>query len=120
VILFDIDGLAEPVLRRAIDEGYAVLRVLFAVVAPLMLWRLVAVARRMPQWGLGWMLGCLCMAVVFGDPDSGGVVDSLTVQLPGRRRQVREFTVITLLGLLRRRLLEKDATGQDATDQDGT
>lgn len=54
--------------------------------------------------------GTVCMAVVIGDPDSGGVVDSLTVQLPGRRRQVREFTVITLLGLLRRRLLEQDGT----------
>jgi signal transduction histidine kinase len=56
---------AEVDLIRAIDEGYAVLRVVFAVVAPLMLWRLVAVARRLPQWRLGWMLGCLCMAVVF-------------------------------------------------------
>lgn len=54
--------------------------------------------------------GTVCMAVVIGDPDSGGVVDSLTVQLPGRRRQVREFTVITLLGLLRRRLLEQGGT----------
>jgi len=56
---------AETDLIRAIDEGYAVLRVVFAVVAPLMLWRLVAVARRLPQWRLGWMLGCLCMAVAF-------------------------------------------------------
>jgi nicotinamide mononucleotide (NMN) deamidase PncC len=52
--------------------------------------------------------GTVCLAVVLGDPDAGGLVDSMRVQLPGRRRQVREFTVITLLGLLRRRLLEQD------------
>ena len=52
--------------------------------------------------------GTVCLAVVLGDPDTDGLVDSLQVRLPGRRRQVREFTVITLLGLLRRRLLEQD------------
>jgi nicotinamide-nucleotide amidase len=52
--------------------------------------------------------GTVCLAVAVGDPDEGGVVDSLEVRLPGRRRQVREFSVITLLGLLRRRLLELD------------
>ncbi len=52
--------------------------------------------------------GTVCMAVVIGDPEHGGSVSSLEVRLPGRRRQVREFTVITLLGLLRRRLLELD------------
>lgn len=52
--------------------------------------------------------GTVCLAVVVGDPDAGGAVDSLEVRLPGRRRQVREFSVITLLGLLRRRLLELD------------
>jgi hypothetical protein len=43
---------------------------------------------------------------VIGDPDAGGVVDSMRVQLPGGRRQIREFTVITVLGLLRRHLVE--------------
>lgn len=52
--------------------------------------------------------GTVCLAVAIGDPEAGGVVDSIEVRLPGRRRQVREFTVITLLGLLRRRLLELD------------
>jgi nicotinamide-nucleotide amidase len=55
--------------------------------------------------------GTVCLAVVVGDPADGGVVDSLQVRLPGRRHQVREFTVITLLGLLRRRLLELDGAG---------
>jgi nicotinamide mononucleotide (NMN) deamidase PncC len=50
--------------------------------------------------------GTVCMAVVVGDPEAGGVVDSLRVQLPGGRRQIREFTVITVLGLLRRHLVE--------------
>jgi nicotinamide-nucleotide amidase len=52
--------------------------------------------------------GTVCLAVVLGDPDDGGTVESIQVRLPGRRRQVREFTVITLLGLLRRQLLERD------------
>lgn len=52
-------------LIGAIDGGYAVLRIVFACVAPLMIWRLVAVARRLPNWRLGWMLGFLCMAIVF-------------------------------------------------------
>ena len=49
--------------------------------------------------------GTVCMAVVVGDPEDGGVVDSMRVQLPGGRRQIREFTVITVLGLLRRHLV---------------
>lgn len=48
--------------------------------------------------------GTVCLAVVIGDPESGGLVESTTVHLPGRRRQVRELTVISLLALLRRRL----------------
>ena len=52
--------------------------------------------------------GTVCLAVCVGDPEDGGVVESLELRLPGRRRQVREFSVITLLGLLRRRLLELD------------
>jgi nicotinamide-nucleotide amidase len=55
--------------------------------------------------------GTVCLAVAIGDPAAGGVVDSMAVRLPGRRHQVREFTVITLLGLLRRRLLERDEVG---------
>jgi nicotinamide-nucleotide amidase len=55
--------------------------------------------------------GTVCLAVAIGDPAAGGVVDSMEVRLPGRRHQVREFTVITLLGLLRRRLLELDGAG---------
>lgn len=49
--------------------------------------------------------GTVCMAVCLGDPDAGGDQESVEVRLPGRRRQVREFAVISLLGLLRRRLL---------------
>lgn len=52
-------------LLTAIDAGYAVLRIVFACVAPLMIWRLATVARRLPSWRSGWMLGCLCMACVF-------------------------------------------------------
>ena len=59
-----------------------------------------------PQEGIA--PGTVCMAVVLGDPERGGSVTSTTVRLPGRRPQVREFTVITLLGLLRRELLGAD------------
>ena len=55
--------------------------------------------------------GTVCLAVAIGDPAAGGVVDSMEVRLPGRRHQVREFSVITLLGLLRRRLLDLDGAG---------
>ena len=55
--------------------------------------------------------GTVCMAVVVGDPAAGGGIESLEVRLPGRRRQVREFTVITLLGMLRRALLASDDDG---------
>lgn len=49
--------------------------------------------------------GTVCMAVCLGDPGDGGEQESVEVRLPGRRQQVREFAVISLLGLLRRRLL---------------
>jgi signal transduction histidine kinase len=52
-------------LMNAYDEGYAVLRIVFALVAPLMLWRLWHAARSLPSWRAGWMLGCLCMATTF-------------------------------------------------------
>ncbi len=67
----------------------------------------------------GRPVGTVCMAVVVGAPGSGGrlgsapadrtedpepVVGHLEVRLPGGRRQIREFSVITLLGLLRRHL----------------
>jgi nicotinamide-nucleotide amidase len=50
--------------------------------------------------------GTVCLAVVVGDPDAGGSAASVELRLPGRRDQVREFAVISLLGLLRRHLLE--------------
>lgn len=49
--------------------------------------------------------GTVCLAVCIGDPADGGDQEAVELRLPGRRRQVREFTVISLLGLLRRRLL---------------
>ena len=55
--------------------------------------------------------GTVCLAVAIGAPGSGAaatepdLVDSIEVLLPGRRQQVREFSVISLLGLLRRHLV---------------
>jgi nicotinamide mononucleotide (NMN) deamidase PncC len=59
-----------------------------------------------PDESEGRKPGTVCLAVVVGDPDDGGVVQTMEVRLPGRRAQVREFSVITLLGLLRRMLLD--------------
>ncbi|MCP4437262.1 MAG: competence/damage-inducible protein A [Actinomycetia bacterium] len=59
-----------------------------------------------PDESEGQPPGTVCLAVVIGDPDDRGVVETMEVRLPGRRKQVREFTVITLLGLLRRRLVD--------------
>ena len=36
-------------------------------------------------------------------------VESVQLQLPGDRRRIREFTVISALNLLRQRLLERSA-----------
>jgi nicotinamide-nucleotide amidase len=50
--------------------------------------------------------GTVCLAVAIGEPGAeGSLLDSTELRLPGRRQQVREFTVISLLGLLRRHLL---------------
>ena len=67
-----------------------------------------------PEPAEGHQPGTVCLAVVIGDPDDGGVVVSAALLLPGRRNQIREFTVISLLGLLRRELLamsESEHTG---------
>jgi nicotinamide-nucleotide amidase len=47
----------------------------------------------------GRAVGTVCMAV-----DVSGDVTSLEVRLPGRRRQIREFTCISVLNLLRTKL----------------
>jgi nicotinamide-nucleotide amidase len=53
----------------------------------------------------GRPVGTVCMAVVLGAGESE-VRDTLEVRFPGGRRQIREFGSISLLALLRRRLLE--------------
>ena len=67
-----------------------------------------------PEESEGHPAGTVCVAVVIGDPDDGGVEVATTLRLPGRRNQVREFTVISLLGLLRRELLARDAADDGA------
>lgn len=49
----------------------------------------------------GRSVGTVCLGVALGD-----VVHTAEVRLPGRRNQVREFTVITVLAMLRRLLLD--------------
>jgi nicotinamide-nucleotide amidase len=49
--------------------------------------------------------GTVCLAVAVGDDPARW--RSMEVRLPGRRSQVREFSVITLLGALRRQLVEQ-------------
>jgi nicotinamide-nucleotide amidase len=58
-----------------------------------------------PEPSEGLRPGTVCIAVCLGDPANGGVVETSQIQLPGGRRQVREFSVITALALLRRQLL---------------
>jgi nicotinamide-nucleotide amidase len=65
-----------------------------------------------PDESEGHPAGTVCVAVVIGDPDDGGLEVATTLRLPGRRNQVREFTVISLLGLLRRELLARDAAAE--------
>ncbi len=50
--------------------------------------------------------GTVCLAVVVGDTADDGRSIATTVRLPGGRNQVRDFSVITLLGMLRRTLIE--------------
>lgn len=52
--------------------------------------------------------GTVCLAVMIGDPEAGGVVRSTRLRLPGSRRQVRDLSVISLLGLLRAELVKLD------------
>jgi nicotinamide-nucleotide amidase len=49
----------------------------------------------------GRPVGTVCLAVAIGDD-----VTSAEIRLPGRRHQVREFSVISLLALLRSRLIQ--------------
>lgn len=61
-----------------------------------------------PDPAEGHRPGTVCLAVMIGDPEDGGVVRSTTVGLPGGRQQVRELSVISLLGLLRSELVAID------------
>ncbi len=58
-----------------------------------------------PDPAEGHPAGTVCLAVVIGDPADGGVERSQMLRLPGGRQQVREFSVISLLGMLRHELL---------------
>lgn len=52
--------------------------------------------------------GTVCLAVMIGDPENGGIVRSVMLRLPGGRQQVRELSVISLLSLLRGELVALD------------
>ena len=59
-----------------------------------------------PDSAEGHRPGTVCIAVVIGDPDRDGIVESAMIRLPGMRQQVRELSVISLLSLLRSQLLK--------------
>ena len=63
-----------------------------------------------PDSAEGHKPGTVCVAVVIGDPETTGSTFTQQLQLPGGRTQVREFTVITLLGILRHELIRRDAS----------
>jgi nicotinamide-nucleotide amidase len=62
-----------------------------------------------PDSAEGHEPGTVCVAVVIGDPETTGSTFTQKLQLPGGRTQVREFTVIALLGILRHELIRRDA-----------
>ncbi len=58
-----------------------------------------------PNSAEGHKPGTVFVAVVIGDPNTSGSAFTQQLHLPGGRTQVREFTVITLLALLRHELI---------------
>ena len=103
-VKFDVLGVPEgPVVSTAAAEAMAagVRRVLGADVG------IAATGVAGPEEQEGRPVGTVCLAVVSDRPDGGLRADSVEIRLPGGRRQVREFTVISLLGLLRRHLLDR-------------
>jgi nicotinamide-nucleotide amidase len=117
-IKFDVLGVPEgPVVTTdaAVAMAHGVRRALGADVG------LAATGVAGPEEQEGRPAGTVCLAVVVGEPGSGDRiggggpdegppphVESVELRLPGGRRQVREFSVITLLGLLRRYLADLD------------
>lgn len=106
-VKFDLLGVADgPVITTAAALAMAqgVRRALGADVG------IAATGVAGPDEQEGRKPGTVCMAIAVGGPGSAGegdaVVDSVELRLPGRRQQVREFTVISLLGLLRRHLVD--------------
>ena len=96
-VKFDVLGVAPgPVVSeecaRAMAEG--VRRVTGATVG------VAATGVAGPDRQEGRDVGTVCLAVAMGDHTT-----SAEVRLPGRRNQIREFSVITLLSMLRARLL---------------
>ena len=56
-----------------------------------------------PDEAEGRPVGTVCLAV------AGSMAErAVTVQLPGDRERIRQFSTITLLDLLRRELIERD------------
>ncbi|MEX0767815.1 MAG: competence/damage-inducible protein A [Microthrixaceae bacterium] len=62
-----------------------------------------------PESAEGLKPGTVCVAVVIGDPSTDGSAFTQQLHLPGGRTQVREFTVITLLAMLRHELIRLSA-----------
>ena len=120
-IKFDLLGVPEgPVVSTdaAVAMAHGVRRTLGADVG------LAVTGVAGPEEQDGRPAGTVCLAMVVGAPGPGGGVggggpdvsppphvEAVEVRLPGGRRQIREFSVITLLGLLRRYLATGGETG---------
>ena len=102
-VKFDLLGVeVGPVVSEAAAAGMAegVRRVIGADVG------LAVTGVAGPDELEGRPAGTVCMAVSMGAPDDA---TTLEIRLPGQRDLIRELTVISVLALLRRRLLATDA-----------
>jgi len=110
-VKFGLLGVAEgPVISESAARGMAVgaQRVLGTDVG------IAATGVAGPEAAEGQKPGTVCVAVVIGDPETTGSAFTQKLQLPGGRMQIREFTVISLLGLLRHELLHRDLATRES------
>lgn len=104
-VKFDLLGVTPgPVVSEdaAIEMAVGAMRTLGADVG------IAATGVAGPDSQEGLAPGTVCLAVAIDGSDGPAVRRAVTIRLPGRRRQVRELSVISLLAMLRSELLAAD------------